>query len=102
VRKPDEVPHPRIRDAEIEMATTLIENLAADWDPARYHDRYRNELLDLLRAKAEGEALPEPSAGSGGEVVDLMEALRQSVEASGKRRAGAKPKPAARNRRKAS
>jgi DNA end-binding protein Ku len=64
------------------MAKTLIENLAAEWDPERYHDQYRNELLDLLQKKAEGEPLPEPSAEEGGEVVDLMEALRQSVEAT--------------------
>jgi DNA end-binding protein Ku len=66
------------------MAKTLIENLAAKWEPDRYHDRYRNELLDLLKRKAEGEPLPEPAVEEGGEVVDLMEALRQSVEATKK------------------
>jgi DNA end-binding protein Ku len=84
VRKPEEVPKPQVRAAEVEMARTLIENLAAEWDPKRYHDRYRNELLDLLRAKAEGEALPEPAGEPGGDVIDLMEALRQSVQASAK------------------
>jgi DNA end-binding protein Ku len=82
VRKPEEVPKPQVRAAEVEMAKTLIENLAAKWDPSRYHDRYRNELLDLLRKKAEGEPLPEPAVEEGGEVVDLMEALRQSVAAT--------------------
>ena len=43
------------------MAKTLIENLAGAWDPERYHDRYRNELLDLLRKKAKGKPLPEPT-----------------------------------------
>ena len=71
------------------MAKTLVENLTANWDPSRYHDRYRNELLDLLERKAEGEPLPEPSAQEGGDVVDLMEALRESVDATKKRtRAG--------------
>jgi DNA end-binding protein Ku len=92
VRRPEAAPKPRVRDAEVEMAKTLIENLAAKWDPERYHDRYRNELLDLLRKKAEGEPLPEPSEETGGEVVDLMEALRQSVAATKKKR----KKPAAR------
>jgi DNA end-binding protein Ku len=82
VRRPEEAPKPQVRTAEVEMAKTLIENLAAEWDPERYHDRYRNELLDLLQRKAEGEPLPERSAEEGGEVVDLMEALRQSVEAT--------------------
>src|SRR5438067_1497662 len=58
------------------------EDLAASWDPERYHDRYRNELLDLLRKKAKGKPLPEPAAEEEGEVVDLMDALRQSVEAT--------------------
>jgi non-homologous end joining protein Ku len=43
------------------------------------------ELLELLRAKAEGEPLPEPKAEEGGEVVDLMAALRESVEKTQKK-----------------
>jgi DNA end-binding protein Ku len=86
VQTPESAPAPDVRKAEVDMAKTLIENLAADWDPERYHDRYRNELLDLLRKKAEGEPLPEPAAEEGGEVVDLMEALRQSVAATQRKR----------------
>jgi DNA end-binding protein Ku len=95
VRQPEEAPKPQVRAPEVEMAKTLIENLAAKWDPEKYHDRYRNELLELLQKKAEGEPLPEPKAEEGGEVVDLMEALRQSVEATKRKRAPAKRKPAA-------
>jgi DNA end-binding protein Ku len=68
------------------MAKTLIDNLAAKWDPERYHDRYRNELLDLLKKKAKGAPLPEPAEEPEGEVVDLMDALRQSVEATQRKR----------------
>jgi DNA end-binding protein Ku len=85
VRSPEDVPAPDVRKAEVEMAKTLIENLAGTWDPERYHDRYRNELLDLLRKKAEGEPLPEHAEEEPGEVVDLMEALRQSVAATQKK-----------------
>ena len=85
VRRPEEAPKPQVRAPEVEMAKTLIENLAAKFDPEKYHDRYRNELLELLEKKAEGEPLPEPQAQEGGEVVDLMEALRQSVAATKKR-----------------
>jgi DNA end-binding protein Ku len=92
VRRPEEAPKPQVRAPEVEMAKTLIENLAAEWDPEKYHDRYRTELLDLLQKKAEGEPLPEPKAEEGGEVVDLMEALRQSVEATKRKRAPAKRK----------
>jgi DNA end-binding protein Ku len=92
VRQPEEAPKPQVRAPEVEMAKTLIENLAAKWDPERYRDRYRTELLDLLQKKAEGEPLPESKAEEGGEVVDLMEALRQSVEATKKKRAPANRK----------
>jgi DNA end-binding protein Ku len=85
VRQPEAAPKPQVRKAEVDMAKTLIENLAAEWDPERYHDRYRNELLELLQKKAEGAPLPEPSAEPEGEVVDLMEALRQSVAATKKK-----------------
>ena len=86
VRQPEAAPRPQVREAEVEMAKTLIESLTAEWDPERYHDRYRTELLDLLERKAGGEPLPEPQAEEGGEVVDLMEALRQSVEATKRRK----------------
>ena len=97
VRQPEEAPKPQVRQPEVEMAKTLIENLAAKWDPEKYHDRYRNQLLDLLRKKAKGKPLPEPQEATDGEVVDLMEALRQSVQATKKKRkaAPAKKKTAA-------
>jgi DNA end-binding protein Ku len=93
IRKPEDAPAPQVRAAEVEMAKTLIENLAAKWEPTKYHDRYRNELLGLLEKKAEGEPLPEAKAAEGGEVVDLMDALRQSVAGTKKKR-----KPAQRKR----
>ena len=63
VRQPEDAPTPQVRPAEVEMAKTLIENLAAKWDPEKLPRPYRNELLDLLEKKAEGEPLPEPQAG---------------------------------------
>jgi DNA end-binding protein Ku len=99
IRRPEEVPKPRIQPAEVEMAKTLIENLAGAWEPERYHDRYRNELLDLLRKKAKGKPLPEPAQEEEGEVVDLMEALRQSVDAT-KRRKSPKAAPKGARKRK--
>ena len=76
------------------MAKTLIENLAADVG-ARSATTTSTaiELLDLLEKKAEGEPLPEPQQETGGEVIDLMDALRQSVAATKKKRAPASAKP---------
>ena len=69
----------KIRKAEVDMAKTLVENLSADFDPAKYTDTYRAELMKLIRQKAKGGELPEPKEQEG-EVVDLMQALRESVE----------------------
>src|SRR4051795_12348129 len=44
VLQPEDAPAPEVRKAEVDMAKTLIENLAAKWDPEKYHDRYRNEF----------------------------------------------------------
>jgi DNA end-binding protein Ku len=70
----------QLRKPEVEMAKSLVENLSADFDPSKYDDTYRKELLQLLRAKAKGKPLPEPEEEAEGEVVDLMAALRESVE----------------------
>ena len=96
VRKPEPVKvSGELRKAELEMAKSLVENLSESFDPEKYDDTYRKELLDLLRAKAEGMELPEPREEEGGEVVDLMSALRESVERTQKARRGAKSKRAA-------
>jgi DNA end-binding protein Ku len=88
VRDPSELapPEAELRPAEVEMAKSLVESLTTTFDPARYHDRYRSELLDLIQAKAEGQPLPEPAEPEV-EVVDLMQALRESVERTQRRRA---------------
>jgi DNA end-binding protein Ku len=76
----------KLQKAEVEMAKSLVENLSGSFEPEKYDDTYRKELLDLIRAKAEGQPLPEPQEEEGGEVVDLMEALRESVERTKKQR----------------
>ena len=96
-----------MRDAETKMAISLIENLTGKWTPGKYHDRYRNELLDLLTKKAEGEPLPAPSTETPSGELDLMDALRQSVQATkrksarGTERSGSSTKKAAGPRKRA-
>src|SRR5438094_3441271 len=70
----------KVRKEEVEMAKALVENLSGAFKPEKYDDQYRKELLELIRAKAEGEPLPEPAEQQEGEVVDLLAALRESVE----------------------
>ena len=78
-----------VRKQEVAMAKTLIETLASDFHPEEFSDEYREAVQKLIDAKVEGrEVVAAPAAEvEGGAVVDLMTALRQSVEAA-KRAAG--------------
>jgi DNA end-binding protein Ku len=89
VRQPEQVDgKAKLRKPEVELAKSLVENLSAKFDPDKYDDTYRKELLALLRAKEAGKPLPEPEADDKGEVVDLMAALRESVEQTQKKKSG--------------
>ncbi|WP_137992741.1 Ku protein [Streptomyces vilmorinianum] len=68
-------------DKERKMAEQLIEALAIDWDPGDYHDTFQEKVAALVKAKQAGETVEKaaPPAEST-QVVDLMEALRASVE----------------------
>jgi DNA end-binding protein Ku len=72
-----------VSDKEVAMAEQLVESLAAPFDPERFHDAYREQVLDLIHRRAEGEEL-EPVAPSAPAtpVVDLMAALEASVKAA--------------------
>jgi DNA end-binding protein Ku len=95
IRKPEAVEvEGRLQKAEVEMAKSLVENLSESFKPEKYDDAYRKELLDLLRAKAKGRKLPEPSTEEEGEVIDLMEALRESVEQTARTHKRARAKKA--------
>ena len=89
-----------IRKPELDMAKALVNSLAAEWDPAKYTDQYRENLLRIIKGKLKGkkvklEEVPEPRQA---EVVDLMERLRRSLEQSGSKAKSAARKPAAKKR----
>lgn len=90
---PDEVRPPEfkfldteveLRPQELDMAASLIETMATDFDPSRFEDKYQIELSKLIEAKSEGgQAFPdteEPEADDDSEVADLLAALRASVK----------------------
>ncbi len=82
-----------VRPQELAMASSLVESLAGDFDPDQYHDAYREQLLALIDAKVgggEGIVVSVAPATGGGEVVDLLTALRESLA-----RAGNSPAPSA-------
>jgi DNA end-binding protein Ku len=73
----------KVRKGELDMAGMLVDNLASEWDPSKYSDEYRENLMKLIRARMKGEKPRLPAVGTPpqGEVVDLMERLRRSLEA---------------------
>lgn len=72
------------------MAESYIDTLRGDFDPSQYTDAYREALEQVVEAKAGGVPLPEveEEETDTAQVVDLVAALRASVEAAKKRRAG--------------
>jgi DNA end-binding protein Ku len=74
----------KLRPQEIQMARTLIDNLTEDWNPDQYQDEYRNALLEMVDKKVAGEEIEFVEAPEPTKVVDLMEALKASVEAAKK------------------
>ena len=74
-------PDVEIKEAEIKVAHQLIEALAGDWDPEKYHDTFQENLKKLIETKLEGgevQAVEQPKKLAP--VVDLMAALKQSLE----------------------
>src|SRR5437762_13638631 len=68
-----------VNDKELKLANTLINSLVGEFKPAKYKDTYRENLQKLIAAKAKGKAIkrsPEPEVPK---VVDIMEALKQSL-----------------------
>jgi DNA end-binding protein Ku len=79
------------RKPELEMAKALVNSLAAPWNPSKYTDEYRENLLRVIQAKVKGKHVDlEPSGEPReAEVVDLMERLRRSLAQSGGGKRGA-------------
>jgi DNA end-binding protein Ku len=91
-----------VREPELELAKQIIASLAGAFEPQELRSEYRESLRELLEAKLDGREIEVPAEAALAPVVDLMEALRASVEAAGKRsRATTKKKAAAPQKRAA-
>ena len=81
----DEVPSADEVEAnprELEMATALVESLTEAWEPEKYHDTYREDVLALIERKAAGEEIAiQPAREEPSQVPDLMSALKASLDA---------------------
>jgi DNA end-binding protein Ku len=78
----DDIAEAGATDRELKMAQQLIDSLSMDFDPERFRDEYREQVLQLIERKASGEAITiEPAAEEPEEVPDLMAALEASLAA---------------------
>jgi DNA end-binding protein Ku len=93
---PDEIREPQfetleevaeLREEELKMADLIIENLTGSFDPSAWHDESREAVEAAAQAKIDGEEIVSPDLPQPTGVVDLMEALKASVEATKDRKA---------------
>jgi len=68
-----------VKPAELAMANMLIETLKADFEPAKYHDTYRDNLMQMIEAKKAGQMVVEAPEPHVAPVIDIMEALKRSL-----------------------
>lgn len=82
---------------ELKMAQMLVENLASDWDPAKYNDQYKDNVMRIIEGKLKGRKdvrLEADATKRSANVVDLMERLRRSLEHTAKGQPKTTPKTA--------
>jgi len=74
-----------LKKSELTLAKTLVDNLAAEWDPDKYKDDYQENLMRVIKAKMKGKEakLVADERPRDSNVIDLMERLRESLGQSG-------------------
>ena len=79
-----------VKPKELQFAEKLVEGLAADFDPSKYHDDYQSRLKTMIEAKREGLQVEEPAPRRRAPVIDLMQALQKSLGELPQRKPAAK------------
>lgn len=92
VQKGADAPDVKVTEKELDMAFSLIDLMTDDFQPEEFKDNYRGALMEVIQAKLEGQEIVEAPAPAAGKVIDLMSALKASVEAAKTK----KPSPAPR------
>jgi DNA end-binding protein Ku len=79
----DDIPDEKIPKDMLELASHIVKTKAGHFEPSEFEDQYEDALKELLKKKQEGKPIERPERPKPTNVVNLMDALRQSVEASG-------------------
>jgi DNA end-binding protein Ku len=95
----DDIPDEKIPKDMLELAGHIVETKAGHFDPDKFEDRYEDALEDLLERKQSGKPIEAPPAREPAKVINLMDALRRSVEAQKPSERRQAPRRAARSRR---
>jgi DNA end-binding protein Ku len=88
----DDIPDEKIPNDMLDLASHIVKSKEGHFDPSRFDDRYEDALKDLLKKKQEGKPIERPERREPTNVVNLMDALRRSLEASGDAPASSKGK----------
>lgn len=76
---PKEAAHPAIQEAELTMAKTLVNAMVQPFQPEQYKDEYKAKLWDIINQKIQGKEITAPAENIQVNVIDIMEALKQSL-----------------------
>jgi DNA end-binding protein Ku len=98
----DEIPDVKLTKDVLDLAKHIVETKAGHFQPEKFDDRYENALKELLRKKQAGERIEAPKEREPARVVNLMDALRKSLDAEGSRPTADRRRPAGHDRRSAS
>jgi DNA end-binding protein Ku len=79
----DDIPDEKIPKDMLDLASHIVKTKEGHFDPSSFDDRYEDALKDLLKRKQEGKPIERPERREPTNVVNLMDALRRSIEASG-------------------
>ena len=93
----EDIPEPTLSEEMLDLAAHIVKTKSGHFDPSQFEDRYENALIDLLKKKQAGETIQPAREIAPPRVVNLMEALRASVDAEEKKA----PAPSTRARRAA-
>jgi DNA end-binding protein Ku len=81
----EDIPELKLPKEMLDLATHIVNTKSGHFDPSQFEDRYENALVDLLKKKQAGEKIELAKAGPAPRVVNLMDALRASIDAEKKK-----------------